>query len=347
MPPGSDRSQRRSARPPSGPGDVLVAQPPQPPAPSDARAERDGASTDARLARLAAGQRGVVTRRQALAAGVGAGAIRDRLRRGALHPLHRGVYLVGHPVPAPLALEQAALLAAGPSAVLVRRTAAALWRLTDPPPAVEVLVAGRQARARAGLVIRRTVSPLAASDLRRIDGLPVTSPARTVVDLAGELDGARLERLVHEAQVRRLASPQAVRAALDRAGPVRGAAGLRRILEAARPGVTRSEAERLLTRILRGAELPPPRRNVVVGRYELDALWPGHRVVVEVDGWQFHGTRQAFERDRRRDMELQALGYRVVRVTWRQMRDEPLAVVARLAALLARTSPGDPAAAGP
>jgi very-short-patch-repair endonuclease len=101
------------------------------------------------------------------------------------------------------------------------------------------------------------------------------------------------------------------------------------------PAFTRSEAERRLLALIRAAGLPPPRTNVHVGPYEVDFLWPAHRLVVEVDGFAFHSSRAAFERDRRRDADLQARGLRVTRVTWRQLEREPHAVVARLAAALA------------
>jgi very-short-patch-repair endonuclease len=123
--------------------------------------------------------------------------------------------------------------------------------------------------------------------------------------------------------------------ALDRAGPVAGAAALRALVGDDTRGVTRSEAERALLRLVLAAGLPEPRLNARVGAFMVDAWWPSRRLVVEVDGFRFHGTRRAFERDRRRDAELQAAGQRVVRVTWRQLRREPLAVAASLATLLA------------
>lgn len=303
------------------------------------RAATDEA-VDRVLARIAAGQHGLVTRRQALTAGVGAGAIRDRLRRGALHPEHRGVYLVGHPVRPPLAREHAAVLACGPRVLVAGRSSAALWRLPVPGDLgdlVEVLAVGRQVRSRPRIEVRRT-ERLAAADVRRIEGIPVTSPARTIVDLAGRVTPDALERLVHEAQVLRLASPHAATAALERAGAVAGGLALRAVLETGTRGVTRSEAESALRRLVSSAGLPRPVLNARLGKYVVDALWAEARLVVEVDGFRFHGTRRAFERDRRRDVDLQAAGYRVVRLTWRQLQREPVAVAARLATLLATSA---------
>jgi very-short-patch-repair endonuclease len=100
------------------------------------------------------------------------------------------------------------------------------------------------------------------------------------------------------------------------------------------PRLTRSEAERRMLRLIRAARLPVPATNARVGRFEVDALWERERLIVEVDGFAFHGSRPAFERDRRRDAELLTLGYRVLRVTWRQLVDEPEAVVALIAAAI-------------
>ncbi len=301
-----------------------------------------GAGIDATLARVAAGQRGLVTRAQALDAGIGRGAIDDRVRRGALHVVHRGVYLVGHAVPPRLALEHAAILAAGPRVLIARASAAWMWGLGPPRPAdVAVLAVGRQPRPRPGIAVHRTAR-LHASDVRRVEGVPVTTAARTIVDLAAVVDEPELERLVHEAQVLRLATPVAVRGALDRAGRVAGAAALRRLLAEPDRGATRLEAERALHRIIASAGLPRPHRNARVGPFEVDAIWRDAGLIVEVDGFGAHGTRRAFERDRRRDAELQASGYRVVRLTWRRMQREPVAIAAQLATLLAR-GPVNPA----
>jgi very-short-patch-repair endonuclease len=340
----AESSRRRTIPRPEPPDDVVTAERPEVHVPSSGRASGDAVTTgrlveqpvDRTLAGIAAGQHGLVTRRQALAAGVGPGAIRDRLRRGALHREHRGVYLVGHPVRPPLAREHGALLACGPRALVARRSAAAIWRLLEPRPAdaVEVLVVGRRTRSRSGISVGHTAD-LTAAEVRRVDGVAVTSPARTIVDLAAGVSARELERLVHEAQVLRLASPRAVLTALDRAGPVAGAAALRALVGDDTRGVTRSEAERALLRLVLAAGLPEPRLNARVGAFMVDAWWPSRRLVVEVDGFRFHGTRRAFERDRRRDAELQAAGQRVVRVTWRQLRREPLAVAASLATLLA------------
>lgn len=292
---------------------------------------------DAALAARASQQRGLVTRAQARALGLSDGGIDERLRRGALHRVQRGVYLVGHAVPPPFAAELAAVLAGGPGTFVARASALRLWGLpfaaeADDP--VDVLVVGRKIRTRAGLRARRCAS-LSRTDATRRQGIPVTAVARTLVDLAPDLRVPELEELVNEVQVRRLASAGALRNALDRGGPRRGAGRLRLILAEPDLGVTRSRAERRLRSIIRSAGLPAPHTNARVGGYEVDMLWRQQRLIVEFDGFAAHGTRRAFERDRRRDAQLQVAGFRVVRVTWRQLDDEPLALAARFAVLLA------------
>jgi very-short-patch-repair endonuclease len=125
-------------------------------------------------------------------------------------------------------------------------------------------------------------------------------------------------------------------AALARANRHRGTATLRRLVVAeSAPALTRCEAEERLLALIRSAQLPPPDLNVQLGRYEVDFLWRDQGLIVEVDGFAFHSSRVAFERDRLRDAELQAHGWRVIRVTWRQIAHQPEAVVALLAAALA------------
>lgn len=299
---------------------------------------------DAALARQAARQRGLVTRAQARGLGLSDGAIDDRLRRGALHRVQRGVFLVGHAVPPPFSAELAAVLACGRGTLVARASALRLWGLpfaSEEHDAVDVLIVGGKARTRPGLRARRCAA-LARQDATRRHGIPVTTAPRTVVDLAGDLSLPDLEELVNEVQVRRLASPAALRRALDRGGPRRGAGRLRAILAEPDRGITRSRAERRLRGILRSAGLPAPRTNARAAGYEHDMLWPEQRLIVEFDGFAAHGTRRAFERDRRRDALLQVAGYRIVRVTWRQIEDEPVALASRLAVLLAtpRTFPG-------
>jgi very-short-patch-repair endonuclease len=287
------------------------------------------------IASLAAAQRGVVTHRQLIDAGVGRGAIAHRLAQARLHRLHRGVYLVGHSVPPPLARETAALLACGPGALLSHRTAAHLWRLTPRLPVdVDVTLIGGNRRGRPGLAIHRTRA-IEGAERARVQGMPVTAPTRTLLDLADTLRSEELEPILAEAVRRRLVRTGDLRKRLGDAGGRHGLGRLRSLLEqTGGPALTRSEAERRLLALVRSGGLPAPDTNVSVGRYEVDLLWREARLIVEVDGYAYHSGRPAFERDRKRDAELQALGFRVMRVTWRQLVDEPEAVLVRIAQAL-------------
>jgi very-short-patch-repair endonuclease len=266
----------------------------------------------------------MVTTRQLAAAGIGERAVAHRVANGRLVRRFRGVYQVG-PVTAPLGRETAAVLACGEAAVLSHHSAAAVWGIRPAHAGdVHVTVAGRDQRPRPGLQIHRSLSLDAAVH----DGLRLTTPARTLLDLATLLPQHQLDRAVEEAQVLRLTTSTQLEALGGR-----GAGAVRRALHT-EPSLTRSEAERRLLDLVRAAGLPPPETNVRVAGHEVDFLWREQKLIVEVDGFAFHATRNAFERDRQRDATLQAAGYRVIRFTWRQIAHEPHAVVARLASLL-------------
>jgi very-short-patch-repair endonuclease len=294
------------------------------------------ATGDVAIAAVAAEQRGVVSHAQMKAAGLGRGAMAHRVANGRLHRLHRGVYLVGHAAPAPLARETGALLACGPGAVLSHRTAAGLWGLMPPSSGlVDVTVPGRDCGSRAGVRVHKAGEVLEENVGRR-ERLPVTAPALTVLDMARTLDADALERCVNEALVLKLVDHPELRSLAERFKRRTGSAALRRLLDRLEgPNLTRSEAEQRFLSLLVSAKLPRPSTNAKVGGFEVDFLWRRQRLVVEVDGFAFHSSRTAFERDRARDAELQAGGFRVVRVTWRQIVDEPEATVATLAGLLA------------
>lgn len=304
------------------------------------RSTGDGLATrapalDRRLAALAGRQRGVVTYRQMVDAGLSRRAIEHRLAVGRLHRLIRGAYLVGHEVPPALAIETAWLLTCGPLAVLSHLTAAVIWEICRFENGItHVSVTRPGPRERPGLMVHR-VSALDATDLRRVEGLALTSPARTLVDLASVLPAGPLADALERARVRRLVTTADVLAALDRAPGKSGAPTLRRLLDE-QPTMTRSKAERALLDLVTRGGLPRPQTNVRVAGHEVDTLWRSERLIVEVDGYAFHSHREAFERDRRRDAELQAAGYRVLRVTWRRIASEPESLLVTLAQALAR-----------
>jgi very-short-patch-repair endonuclease len=199
---------------------------------------------------------------------------------------------------------------------------------------IDVTVTARHPRDKPGVRVHR-VRHLDPRDVTRREGVPVTSAARTVLDLAAVADRRELARALEEAEVQRLVTRPQLIALLARHRGHRGARALRAAL--ARydtPALTRSEAERRMLELIRAARLPAPRTNAQVKGHEVDLLWPTHRLIVEIDGFAFHSTRRAFERDRARDQQLQAKGYRVIRITWRQIQDRPEALIATLAASL-------------
>ncbi len=279
----------------------------------------------------------MVTRAQLLRIGLNAGAIDHRLASARLHAIYRGVYLVGHAVPVEGARELAAVLACGRGAVLSHRSAASLWRLVpNAATTIDITVVGRKCASRRGIRVH-CVAALGWRDVRKLGGIPVTAPARTILDLAAVVTPRELERAVAEGYTRRLAPRNQLLSLLARVGARPGVGALRALLDADRgPSLTRSEAEERLLALIRAAELPAPELNVRVGPHEVDFLWRGQKVIVEVDGFRFHSSRAAFERDRKRDADLAARGFRVVRVTWRQIVDRPEAVIARIAVVLER-----------
>jgi very-short-patch-repair endonuclease len=179
---------------------------------------------------------------------------------------------------------------------------------------------------------------LEADEIRRVQGLPVTAPARTLLDLAATRY-PDLERAFANSHAQGLIKPYDLAAAIERAGPRAGVRTLKALITDNASGYTRSKAERLLRRLIRDANLPEPRFNVPFRQYELDVVWPDQRVVLEVDGYNYHGHRAQFESDRRKDLLLTAAGYRVIRITWRQLTNEQLAVVAVIATALGRGRP--------
>ena len=274
-----------------------------------------------RVAGLAAEECGVVSLDELRACGLSREAVGVRVRNGRLHPLHRGVYAVGHANPTLEGHFLAAVKACGPDAVLSHFSAAALWGLVrwdERRPEVTVRSAGTRTHPR--LRVHRTAH-LARDDIARREGIPVTSPARTLLDLASSLGHGPLRRAVRQAQSLRLVSLGQIAAVLSRPGPRRGRAKLARIV-ATGPAPTRSELEdAVLDLMLRGG-MEHPRVNVplvLAGRRVIpDFRWPRERLVVEADGAAWHDNRLAREDDAERQALLEAHGERVVRVTWRQ-----------------------------
>jgi very-short-patch-repair endonuclease len=265
---------------------------------------RELVSTDVEMAALASRQYGIVASRQL---GLDAHAIRRRTGVGRLHRVHRAVYAVGHLGLGQEARWLAAVLACGDGAVLSHRSAATLWairlgELFRP----EVTAAGPKRHP--GIVTHR--ADLADADRKTHRGIPVTSPARTLADLAHVLDRDELVRALREAMFRRLYDRGAIEDALTR----RPSAALKDLL--AEASVTQSMLEDRFLTICARHRLPAPRTQHRIGAKRYDFVWPQERVVVETDSWLAHGTPYAFQADRAQSNALQLAGWLVLRFTW-------------------------------
>jgi very-short-patch-repair endonuclease len=284
------------------------------------------------VAELARQQHGVIRRSQLVALGLGDRAIENRLRAGQLHRIYQGVYAVGHTNLTTEGHYLGAVLACGNHAVLSHRSAAVLWRICPKRgPRVDVTVPSGGTRARRGAVIVHR-SPLPPDDTTLQHRIPVTTPVRTIVDLADCSDRRELQRAIDEALYLRLDLTS-----LQPLPGRRGAGVLAAVLADHVGGTTRtrSDFEELLLALCESHGLPRPLVNQVVCGYEVDFVWPDARLVVETDGWSAHGRRSAFERDRVRDAALQVAGWRVIRITWRRLVTEPGLVASQLMRLLA------------
>ena len=284
---------------------------------------------DHEIARIAANQHGVITRAQLFEAGVDANAIDHRLQMGRLLLLYRGVYAVGHRPPSPHTRAIAAVFACGPGAVLSHRSAGALWGLARWPREVDVTT--RSKRRRPGVRVHRSRT-LEPRDITHHHGIPVTTPARTLLDLADVLDDAALTRAVNEARLQRQLSLPDLAALLVRS-PGRATTRLRpHVQHALQP--TRSHFEDAFLTFTERYGLPRPEVNQQIAGFEVDMLWRADRVIAELDGWAYHDTRTRFEHDREKDAALLAAGFPVVRITWRRFTETPGREARRLRGML-------------
>ena len=260
------------------------------------------------------------------------GWVENRVSAGWLRRIHRGVYLVG-PLETEHSRAMAATLAAGPGALLSHYPAAVLWGLRPPRQGpIDVTVPGRKVRGREGIRVHR--GEIHPADATRRHGIPVTSAARAILDLAATAPTKDVDLALSEAHAQRRVSTHSLNEQFSRYPHHPGKAALSEAMRP-EPKLTRSKAERLMLKLIREAGLPTPETNVRIAGWEVDVLWREQRLVVEIDSYRFHSSRQSFERDRRKETALVAVGLRVARVTWRQLVDESLTVVARLATALA------------
>jgi very-short-patch-repair endonuclease len=281
---------------------------------------------------VAAQQDSVVTWDQLRHLGLGAGAIEHRVRRGLLHRLHPGVFCWGTLIESPWMRARAALYACGRGSIVTHDAACGLIDIRrHPEGAIDITVIGRRVR-RTGIRAHK-VARVARGDVRTIRGIPVSSPARALLEIAPRLTTRELSDAVEQMQIRRLVTKRDIEQAIERAGPRPGVVALRALLE--EPAFTRSSAERRVVALLRAARLPRPQFNAMAEGFEVDALWRCHRVVLEYDSYAFHLTKAALERDRRKTAALQRGRYTVLRTTWRELTKESYALVARTSEALA------------
>jgi predicted transcriptional regulator of viral defense system len=312
----------------------------------DIAVEMTSRSADALLAELADRQHGAVSHAQLTELGLGRGAIQHRVQRKRLHPVHRGVYSVGRRRLTRSGVWMAAVLACGGGAVLSHRSAAALWGIRRGDPSrTEVTAPGRVGRRRG---IRAHQASLPNDESTEVDGIPVTTVARTILDLAAVDDRHRVERAMEQAEALRLADTTPLAALAARYPGRRGTAVLKAITGKGprAAGITRSHLEDRFLRFLAERRLPPPDPNawLHLGEdwIEGDCVWPEQRLVVELDSWQYHATKAAFRRDRARDRRLQLAGWVPIRVTAWDVEEEPDRLEAELVGLLragARAAP--------
>jgi very-short-patch-repair endonuclease len=295
---------------------------------------RGQARTVARqLAELARGGHGVVTRAELLRAELSPGDIDRRVQSGILIPVYRGVYRVGHRAPSVEADYLAAVKACGEGALLSGRAAAYLFGLSigrPPPPEVTA-----PTERRVKVVKTRRCRNIDPRDATAHNGIPVTTVARTLVEIAPLFSLADLARVCHEADVKHAVKPADVEAVLDRRPSSPGAAKLRRVLRGEIP-VTLSKLEARFLKLLGANDLPLPRTNRPAGTKRVDCRWPDLQLTVELDSFQYHNTRYSWEQDRVREREAHARGDTFRRYTHTDVVEHPEAMLAELRALLSR-----------
>jgi very-short-patch-repair endonuclease len=300
--------------------------------------EKDHSTSRAAWA-LARRQHGVLAHGQLLALGFSRRGIEHRIARGRLHRVRRGVYAVGRAELGQNGRWMAAVLACGANAVLSHSSAAALWQLdAEQPDLIELSVPpGSRCRQRGLLAHRRALRP---EDRVKRNGIRVTSPALTLVDMAARLDRFAVERAVGEADKHDLVDPETLRLALEDYPRARGAAFLREVLDRRTLRLTDSELERLFLSIVRETGLPLPLTQQTVNGFRVDFHWPDLGLVVETDGLRYHRTPAQQSRDQVRDQMHAAAGLTALRFTFAQVKLEPAYVRGVLTAVIARLESG-------
>jgi very-short-patch-repair endonuclease len=281
----------------------------------------------------------VVTLRQLEAIGFGRTSVKRRVASGRLVRLHRGVYAVGHVQRTPEAGWIAAVMASGRESFLSHLDAAGLWQIYESRGTkIHVTTTARSTRKLSGIQVHRARN-LDPADVTKKDGIPVTTVARTLVDLSDVLPTDRVLRAIREAEYLKLLDTDTLVAAVQRANGRKRLTELTKAIERHRPGqIVRDELEHRFLELVHAGGLRDPETNVEVTTrrrtYTIDCLWRAEGVAVELDGRAAHARAAAFEEDRARDAALTASGLRPLRFTWRRLTEEPQDVLAELKATL-------------
>ncbi len=292
------------------------------------------------MAELASRQHGVVSIRQLEQRfGYSAEAVRKQVAGGRLHRVDHGVYAVGYAELSAHGECLAAVLAVGPGSLLSYWSAGWLWGLIDGlrEPFHVTATGPRRLRVREPVQVHRARN-LVNADRRFEEGIPVTSPGRTYLDLAEVANPRRLPGLFRRGEDLKIFDADEILACCERSRGHRGAKPLRTALAKHRPSVRvfRSGPERRFLALVEASGLPLPATNYIVGAYELDAYWPAASLAVEIDAFGTHGSPASFESDRERDAEFAAIGITVVRITESRLDDDPAGVAQQVSRLLAR-----------
>jgi len=288
-------------------------------------------TVERRLARIASGQHGIVTREQAVARGITRREFDRRVRNGSLFRLHRGVYRLGHRSPSLLAGYMAATKAGGEGAGVSGLAGAHLLGLVHDRPACIEVTTPRHRRV-PGVIVHRART--ASLPLVYVRGIPAASPAWTLLDIAASLDDTALGKACHAAHVRYRLKPEAVARVLAQRGAVKDCRRLMRILAGDDP-LMLSRLEAAYLGILRGGRVELPATNQHLAEGYVDCHWPRLGLIVELDSYRFHGSRHAWERDRERDRAARRRGEELIRYTSVDVFGHPDEVLAQTRAAIA------------
>jgi hypothetical protein len=288
-------------------------------------------TAEEKIARIATGAWGVVTRDELLSAGVSEAGIKRRVEKGLLLPVYRGVYRVGHRAPSAEAGYLAAVKACGEGALLCGRAAAWVQGLVKGKPPRPEVMTPKERRVK-GIDTRRsrTIHPLDRATYR---GIPTTTVPRTLVDLAAGLSLEQLARACHEAGVRYGTTPRQVEAVLKRRPNAPGARRIRTVMRGDEPAVL-SRLEKAFLAVLSDNGLPLPVTNKPAGTKCVDCRWPDHNLTVELDSYRFHNSRHSWEQDRRREREAHARKDALRRYTWGDVTEDTRLMLGELRTLL-------------